>query len=47
MKHKKTLNEEETLHFMLQIIAAMKYLHNEKNIIHRDLKLGNLVIFNY
>jgi polo-like kinase 1 len=44
MKHKKILNEEETRHFMHQIISALQYLHNDKKIIHRDLKLGNLFV---
>ena len=42
-KRRKALTEPETRYFMVQILAAVNYLH-KNNIIHRDLKLGNLFL---
>ena len=43
VKRRKRLNELEVQCYILQIIRALKYLHNHR-IIHRDLKLGNLFL---
>jgi len=43
MKRRKRLTEPEVRYYLLQLIDACAYLHR-KNIIHRDLKLGNLLI---
>lgn len=43
MKRKKRLTEEEALKYFRQILDAVNYLHGS-NIIHRDLKLGNLFL---
>lgn len=43
VKRRKHLSEPETAYFMLQLIDAVRYLH-ANNIIHRDLKLGNLFL---
>ena len=43
VKRRKRLNELEVQCYTLQIIRALKYLHNHR-IIHRDLKLGNLFL---
>lgn len=43
VKRRKYLSEPETAYFMLQLIDAVRYLH-ANNIIHRDLKLGNLFL---
>jgi len=43
VKRKKRLSESETRRFMLQIIDGVKHLH-ENNVIHRDLKLGNIFL---
>jgi polo-like kinase 1 len=43
IKRRKSLTEEEARFFMLQIIDAVSYMH-EGNVIHRDLKLGNLFL---
>ena len=41
VKRRKSLKEIEVQCYSLQIIRALKYIHNRR-IIHRDLKLGNL-----
>lgn len=43
VKRRKQLTEPEAAYFALQILDAMRYLHHN-NIIHRDLKLGNLFV---
>jgi len=43
LKKQKRFTEPECATFMVQTILAIKYLH-QKKIIHRDLKLGNLLI---
>ena len=43
IKRRKRLSEMETQYFMLQMVEALSYLHR-KNIIHRDMKLGNLFL---
>jgi len=43
MKTRGHLTEPEVRFYLLQIIDAVSYLHKE-NIIHRDLKLGNLLL---
>ena len=42
-KRRKALTDPEVRFYMTQIIDACIFLHN-KNIIHRDLKLGNLFL---
>lgn len=42
-KRRKALTEPEVRFYMKQIVDACVFLHN-KNIIHRDLKLGNLFL---
>eukprot|EP00826_Nyctotherus_ovalis_P034798 TRINITY_DN2927_c0_g2_i10.p1 TRINITY_DN2927_c0_g2~~TRINITY_DN2927_c0_g2_i10.p1 ORF type:complete len:435 (-),score=115.76 TRINITY_DN2927_c0_g2_i10:656-1891(-) len=43
LKRRKTLTEIEARCYLGQIIPALEYLHNN-NIIHRDIKLGNLFL---
>jgi len=43
MKRRKRLTELEVRYYGMQLLKALKYLHAE-NVIHRDLKLGNLFI---
>lgn len=40
---KKRLKTPETQKIVREIISAVKYLHS-RNIIHRDLKLGNIFL---
>ena len=43
IKRRKSLTEEEARYFMIQIIDAVSFMH-DANVIHRDLKLGNLFL---
>ena len=43
IKRRKTLTEEETRLLMLQIVDAITFMH-DSNVIHPDLKLGNLFL---
>ncbi|XP_057299857.1 serine/threonine-protein kinase PLK1-like isoform X2 [Hydractinia symbiolongicarpus] len=45
LKQRRTLTEPEVRYFMAQAVKGVYYLHNEQ-IIHRDIKLGNLFINN-
>jgi len=43
IKRRKRLTEPEAIYYMLQLIEAVRYMHS-CNVIHRDLKLGNLFL---
>ena len=43
IKRRKRLTEPEVLYYMMQLIDGTTYMHNN-NVIHRDLKLGNLFL---
>ncbi|GKY93285.1 hypothetical protein MPSEU_000296000 [Mayamaea pseudoterrestris] len=43
IKRRKRLTEPEAAFFTAQILKAVRYMHN-MNVIHRDLKLGNLFL---
>jgi len=43
MKKRKRLTEPEVQLYMLQILEALEYMHGI-GVIHRDLKLGNLLL---
>ena len=43
IKRRKRLTEPEAAFFMTQLLLAVRYMH-DSNVIHRDLKLGNLFL---
>ncbi|XP_046372425.2 serine/threonine-protein kinase PLK1-like isoform X2 [Haliotis rufescens] len=43
LKHRKTLTEPEVRYYLKHIVEGATYIH-DKNIIHRDLKLGNMLL---
>ncbi|CAC5396028.1 PLK2 [Mytilus coruscus] len=43
LKQRKVLTEPEVRCHLKQLVEAVKYVHNQ-NIIHRDLKLGNMLL---
>eukprot|EP00957_Ditylum_brightwellii_P157298 11971220-Ditylum_brightwellii.AAC.1 len=43
VKRRKRLTSPEVRYFMSQLLEAVRYMHDE-NVIHRDLKLGNLFL---
>ncbi len=44
IKDNGTLSQHLALVYMRQLSEAIKYLHNEKNIAHRDIKLANILL---
>ncbi|KAL7720420.1 Tyrosine kinase [Entamoeba marina] len=48
LENVKHLIEQSVLYKIMEdICRAVKYLHNVKNVIHRDIKPQNILIFNY
>ena len=43
LRERKTLTEWEVRYYVQQLAAGMRYCH-ERNILHRDLKLGNIFL---
>lgn len=43
LKHRKTLTEPEVRYYMKNLTEGVQYIHGQK-IIHRDLKLGNMLL---
>ncbi|WVQ94034.1 hypothetical protein IAU59_001112 [Kwoniella sp. CBS 9459] len=43
LRRRKRFSEPEARYFLVQLIAACQYMH-QMNVIHRDLKLGNLFL---
>lgn len=41
------LSEEESAKIMKSVLSAIKYLHEDKNMIHRDIKPQNILVFDY
>eukprot|EP00871_Galdieria_phlegrea_P004773 jgi/Galph1/5297/GphlegSOOS_G3946.1 len=44
LRQRGRLTELETRYFMNQILSAVRYMHREYLVIHRDLKLGNFFL---
>lgn len=44
LKARKVLTEPEVRYYLRQIVAGLRYLH-EQEILHRDLKLGEELYF--
>lgn len=44
LKIRKQFTEREARKYMLQVLDAVEYMHEEKLVIHRDLKLANLFL---
>ncbi|KAK3089007.1 hypothetical protein FSP39_000092 [Pinctada imbricata] len=43
LKQRKSLTESEVRYYLKQLVEGVKYIHS-RNIIHRDLKLGNMLL---
>ena len=43
LKTRKRLTEDETKSYIAQLVKGLQYLHSQ-NVVHRDLKLGNLFL---
>lgn len=43
LRQRKALTEPEVKYYIRHLVEGIKYIHN-KNIIHRDLKLGNMLL---
>jgi serine/threonine protein kinase len=43
LKTRHTLTEPEVRYYMAQLVTGCRYIHS-KNVIHRDLKLGNMLL---
>ncbi len=43
LRNRKTITEPEVRYYLKQLIEGTKYTHGQ-NIIHRDLKLGNMLL---
>jgi polo-like kinase 1 len=43
-KRRKALTEPEVRYFLRQTLLGLHYLHTDKKVIHRDIKLGNLFL---
>ena len=44
VKRRGRLTERECAPYLREIVAAVAHLHRERNVIHRDLKLGNVFL---
>lgn len=43
LKARKVLTEPEVRYYMRQLVEGCQYVHS-KRVIHRDLKLGNMLV---
>lgn len=47
LKRNGKLKEKYVSKFVSQLVKGLMYLHNQKSVVHRDLKLGNLFLDNH
>lgn len=43
LKSRTTLTEPEVRYYMRRLVSGLRYIHSQR-IIHRDLKLGNMLL---
>ena len=43
LKNRSTLTEPEVRYYMRHLVAGLRYIHSRR-VIHRDLKLGNMLL---
>ena len=43
LRRRKRFTEPETRYYLTQLVGAAQYMH-QASVIHRDLKLGNLML---
>lgn len=47
LKRNKKLKERYVSKFVVQLVAGLRYMHEDASIVHRDLKLGNVFLDNH
>nr|CAG8462991.1 9111_t:CDS:2 [Entrophospora candida] len=40
----KGLDEDESRHIFLEVSSALRYLHNDMKLVHKDIKLDNIIL---
>ena len=43
LKNRSTLTEPEVRYYMSRLVSGLRYVHSQR-VIHRDLKLGNMLL---
>lgn len=43
LKRRTTLTEPEVRYYMHHLVAGLRYIHGQR-VIHRDMKLGNMLL---
>lgn len=44
LRVRRELTEPEARHYLGQLLLAVQYLHDQANVLHRDVKLGNMML---